>query len=70
MKSHNMNRDYAQGVADERERCARIAIGPGGLHDEEAYYGKAIAEAIRNTGHAHDSRNGIPTLPAQTQVEA
>ncbi len=54
--------DYARGVADERERCALVAIGPAGIDDEEAYYGRAIAEAIRNTGHAQDSRAGMPTL--------
>ena len=60
-----MPRTYDQGVADERERCWRVAMGPGGLGDEESYWGRTIAEAILNTGHAHDSRIGRPTLDAQ-----
>jgi hypothetical protein len=44
----NQMRAYATAaVAAERERCARIAEGPAGLDDEEAYYGRAIAAAIR-----------------------
>ena len=63
-----MPRTYDQGVADERERCWRVAMGPGGLGDEESYWGRTIAEAILNTGNAHDSRIGRPTLDAQEQL--
>lgn len=41
----------AEGVAQERERCAKVCEGPFGvnsaLNDEEAYYGRQMAGAIR-----------------------
>ena len=61
-------RTYDQGVADERDRCWRVALGPSGPGGEESYWGRTIAEAILNTGHAHDSRIGRPTLDAQEQL--
>lgn len=40
-----------EGVAQERERCAKVCEGPFGvnsaLNDEEAYYGRQMAGAIR-----------------------
>ena len=38
------------------------------MGDEESYWGRTIAEAILNTGNAHDSRIGRPTLDAQEQL--
>ena len=37
--------------ADEREACAKVAEGPVGIDDEEAYWGREIAKAIRARGN-------------------
>lgn len=33
-----------------REACAKVAEGPAGIDDEEAYWGREIAKAIRARG--------------------
>jgi len=35
----------------EREACAKVAEGPAGIDDEEAYWGREIAKAIRARGN-------------------